>query len=176
MAKGRRYGADRLLVGTYGYGGGHVSGADLPDLGEEEVWSTAEPEEPWARPAEPEPTARRWAPREDRHVGGLSLAFEDGAPVRQPAWRRHVAASAPVSVPDWPRMLRAQANQPPAQEPETDRVHAEDEEWVPPHVYVAREHARGVAASVFEGVGRTLKGRDMSRVRDAVWSQTGFFG
>nr|CAD1840989.1 unnamed protein product [Ananas comosus var. bracteatus] len=157
MAKGRRYGADRLLVGTYGYGGGHVSGADLPDLGEEEVWSTAEPEEPWARPAEPEPTARRWAPREDRHVGGLSLAFEDGAPVRQPAWRRH-------------------ANQPPAQEPETDRVHAEDEEWVPPHVYVAREHARGVAASVFEGVGRTLKGRDMSRVRDAVWSQTGFFG
>jgi hypothetical protein len=29
---------------------------------------------------------------------------------------------------------------------------------------------------VVEGVGRTLKGRDMSRVRDAVWSQTGFYG
>ncbi|URD85758.1 hypothetical protein MUK42_27986 [Musa troglodytarum] len=33
-----------------------------------------------------------------------------------------------------------------------------------------------MATSVFEGVGRTLKGRDMSRLRDTVWSQTGFFG
>jgi len=29
---------------------------------------------------------------------------------------------------------------------------------------------------VVEGAGRTLKGRDMSRVRDAVWSRTGFDG
>nr|KYP62780.1 hypothetical protein KK1_017331 [Cajanus cajan] len=37
-------------------------------------------------------------------------------------------------------------------------------------------HQKLVANSVFEGVGRTLKGRDMSRVRDAVWNQTGFDG
>ncbi|CAI0407205.1 unnamed protein product [Linum tenue] len=50
---------------------------------------------------------------------------------------------------------------------------------VPPHEYLAREYARGRksgGASVFEGVGRTLKGRDLRRVRDAVWSQTGFDG
>jgi hypothetical protein len=40
-------------------------------------------------------------------------------------------------------------------------------------VYLARQQAR---ASVVEGAGRTLKGRDMSRVRDAVWSRTGFDG
>ncbi|CBI23248.3 unnamed protein product, partial [Vitis vinifera] len=37
-------------------------------------------------------------------------------------------------------------------------------------------HRKMAATSVLEGVGRTLKGRDMSRVRDAVWSQTGFDG
>ncbi|CAI0453018.1 unnamed protein product [Linum tenue] len=28
--------------------------------------------------------------------------------------------------------------------------------------------------SVHEGVGRTLKGRDLSRVRNAIWEKTGF--
>lgn len=48
----------------------------------------------------------------------------------------------------------------------------EDEEMVPPHVIAAR--SRTTSFSVFEGVGRTLKGRDMRRVRDAVWQKTGF--
>ncbi|KAK1326192.1 hypothetical protein QJS10_CPA01g00899 [Acorus calamus] len=55
----------------------------------------------------------------------------------------------------------------------------QDEGVVPPHEYAAREYAKSgglVATSVLEGAGRTLKGRDMSRVRDAVWSQTGFYG
>ncbi|CAA6662444.1 unnamed protein product [Spirodela intermedia] len=40
---------------------------------------------------------------------------------------------------------------------------------------VPLEEARGAASfSVHEGVGRTLKGRDLSRVRNAVWQQTGF--
>ena len=59
------------------------------------------------------------------------------------------------------------------------RYEEEEEEMVPPHEYLAREYARSrnsAANSVFEGVGRTLKGRDMRRVRDAVWSQTGFDG
>jgi hypothetical protein len=51
----------------------------------------------------------------------------------------------------------------------------DDLEMVPPHEYLARSR-KMAAKSVFEGVGRTLKGRDLSRVRDAVWSQTGFDG
>ncbi|CAN0912596.1 hypothetical protein LINGRAPRIM_LOCUS584 [Linum grandiflorum] len=55
----------------------------------------------------------------------------------------------------------------------------DSEEMVPPHEYLARAYARSrkmEGALVVEGVGRTLKGRDMRRVRDAVWSQTGFYG
>uniref|UniRef100_A0A0D9VNL6 Uncharacterized protein n=1 Tax=Leersia perrieri TaxID=77586 RepID=A0A0D9VNL6_9ORYZ len=49
----------------------------------------------------------------------------------------------------------------------------DDEEGiVPPHVMAARRHAR--SSSVLEGAGRTLKGRDLRRVRNAVLRQTGF--
>ncbi|KAL0338435.1 UNVERIFIED_CONTAM: hypothetical protein Sangu_1365600 [Sesamum angustifolium] len=43
---------------------------------------------------------------------------------------------------------------------------------IPPHEYLAR--TRVASLSVHEGVGRTLKGRDLSRVRNAIWKQTGF--
>ncbi|KAJ1424369.1 Senescence regulator S40 [Sesbania bispinosa] len=33
---------------------------------------------------------------------------------------------------------------------------------------------RVASFSVHEGVGRTLKGRDLSRVRNAIWAKTGF--
>ncbi|VFQ82536.1 unnamed protein product [Cuscuta campestris] len=47
---------------------------------------------------------------------------------------------------------------------------------VPPHEWIARKLARRQISSfsVCEGVGRTLKGRDLSRVRNAVLSKTGF--
>ncbi|XP_066393108.1 protein S40-5-like [Miscanthus floridulus] len=87
--------------------------------------------------------------------GGLSLAFEASSP---PA--RH---SAPVSVPEWPA----------ATLPDDGGCG----EWVPPHEYLQRRWCGGAtASSVLEGAGRTLKGRDITRVRDAVWSKTGFFG
>ncbi|KAG9454044.1 hypothetical protein H6P81_006948 [Aristolochia fimbriata] len=135
----------------------------------------------------------RWVERGEegeRQVGGLSLAFDEAAgkgtpriihQLRAPENKgAHVAASAPVSIPNWSKILRADSS-------ESlrdgygygygDSVEEEDEEGerMPPHEYLAREYAqsqRAAATSVFEGVGRTLKGRDMSRVRDAVWSRT----
>jgi hypothetical protein len=52
----------------------------------------------------------------------------------------------------------------------------DEDERLPPHELVAREYARSqrTTFSVCEGQGRTLKGRDLSRVRNAVWSQMGF--
>ena len=52
----------------------------------------------------------------------------------------------------------------------------EDGERVPPHEIVARKWARTpvLSCSVLEGAGRTLKGRDLRTVRNAVWRQTGF--
>ncbi|TVU01759.1 hypothetical protein EJB05_52755, partial [Eragrostis curvula] len=51
-----------------------------------------------------------------------------------------------------------------------------DAAMLPPHEMVARASAGGAAApfSMLEGAGRTLKGRDLRRVRDAVLRQTGF--
>jgi hypothetical protein len=43
---------------------------------------------------------------------------------------------------------------------------------VPPHEIVARRAA--AHSSVLEGAGRTLKGRDLRRVRNAVLRRTGF--
>ncbi|KAG8077910.1 hypothetical protein GUJ93_ZPchr0007g4715 [Zizania palustris] len=50
---------------------------------------------------------------------------------------------------------------------------------VPPHVFVAARQCsdgRTVASSVCVGHGRTLKGRDLRAVRNAVLHMTGFLG
>ncbi|KAG2318952.1 hypothetical protein Bca4012_054821 [Brassica carinata] len=63
------------------------------------------------------------------------------------------------------------------------RKYSEDEEYsedggrrmVPPHLIVGRRMERGqMAFSVCTGHGRTLKGRDLSRVRNSVLRLTGF--
>ncbi|XVF33981.1 hypothetical protein REPUB_Repub18cG0017700 [Reevesia pubescens] len=55
----------------------------------------------------------------------------------------------------------------------------EDDEYnskVPPHEILARRLARSQISSfsIFEGVGRKLKGRDLRKVRNAVLTKTGF--
>ncbi|GKC48772.1 senescence regulator, partial [Tanacetum coccineum] len=48
----------------------------------------------------------------------------------------------------------------------------EDAEIIPPHVIVGRR--REMACSVPSGNGRTLKGRDLSHVRNSILRMTGF--
>ncbi|XP_038977480.1 uncharacterized protein LOC120108026 [Phoenix dactylifera] len=84
--------------------------------------------------------------------------------------------SAPVNVPAWPSWRRGRKVEA-VEEGEEDREleeeeEEEEEEMVPPHVIVARSHE--MTFSVFEGVGRTLKGRDLRQVRNAVLQKTGF--
>ncbi|PIN16544.1 hypothetical protein CDL12_10801 [Handroanthus impetiginosus] len=80
--------------------------------------------------------------------------------------------SAPVNFPVWPKEFRDKyKNDNRFDEVEDDDEGIGEEEMVPPHVIVARSH---VTFSVFEGAGRTLKGRDLRRVRNAVFQKTGF--
>ncbi|XP_047970146.1 uncharacterized protein LOC125213567 [Salvia hispanica] len=86
--------------------------------------------------------------------------------------------SAPMNVPQWPKELRRRCVNTDfdgIDEAEDndggDDEEEQEEEIVPPHVIVARSH---VTFSVFEGAGRTLKGRDLRRVRNAVFQKTGF--
>ncbi|KAK1290558.1 hypothetical protein QJS10_CPB18g02113 [Acorus calamus] len=78
------------------------------------------------------------------------------------------SASLPVSIPHWSRRNNS--------DEEDEEEDEEDEEMVPPHEYLARQFARNgiVSFSVHEGIGRTLKGRDLRRVRNAIWQKTGF--
>ncbi|THU73601.1 hypothetical protein C4D60_Mb04t24570 [Musa balbisiana] len=80
--------------------------------------------------------------------------------------------SAPVNVPVWPRWRNERKDDVLDGLEEEEGREDEEEEMVPPHVIVARSHV--MTFSVFEGVGRTLKGRDLRRVRNAVLQKTGF--
>lgn len=202
MAKGRKLTSSQSerFLGTYAYAHTQTSAAAVEpsELREEDIWSTADdPPGEWEPYATAESNGgvvvRSQHPiRRDshRHVGGLSMVFEDpasnataAAPARivhqfraqqegLPSPRgRQVASSAPVNVPDWSKILRVDSVES-LHDAEDDE---EESEMVPPHEYLALSR-KAAAKSVFEGVGRTLKGRDLSRVRDAVWSQTGFYG
>jgi Senescence regulator len=60
---------------------------------------------------------------------------------------------------------------------EEEEDKSDEEEMLPPHEIVARAHAKEsplTTFSVLEGAGRTLKGRDLRQVRNAVWRKTGF--
>ncbi|KAK9153465.1 hypothetical protein Sjap_000945 [Stephania japonica] len=81
---------------------------------------------------------------------------------------RGAATSLPVNIPDWSRM--------PRRDDDDDGESGAGGSMIPPHEFLARQFARtGIASfSVHEGIGRTLKGRDLSRVRDVILKKTGF--
>ncbi|KAK1297629.1 hypothetical protein QJS10_CPB15g00877 [Acorus calamus] len=74
--------------------------------------------------------------------------------------------SAPVNMPVWPKGMNGRFYR------ANGGGEEEEEEMLPPHEIVAR--SQRTTFSVFEGVGRTLKGRDLRRVRNAVFQKTGF--
>jgi Senescence regulator len=86
-------------------------------------------------------------------------------------------ASLPVNIPDWSKILGNEYTNSVGSrdwEVDDDDVAGELEagSWIPPHEMVCRN--RAMSFSVHEGVGRTLKGRDLSRLRNAIWEKTGF--
>ncbi|CAN6314305.1 unnamed protein product [Urochloa humidicola] len=155
------------------------SGPDAPpfELDERDVvWPAGGAQDGWAAlpPPEPQQPARRRAHTVPQSFGLSSLLAEGGEPQRAgvavPVRAVAPRQSAPVRVPVWPGKAaarRAEDGRRAAAE-ESD----EEEEMVPPHVVAARRHAR--SSSVLEGAGRTLKGRDLRRVRNAVLRHTGF--
>ncbi|GLJ18181.1 hypothetical protein SUGI_0321360 [Cryptomeria japonica] len=71
--------------------------------------------------------------------------------------------STPVNVPHWPQSKISE-----------DFLDEDDEMIVrPPHELVALSNNNSRSFSVVEGYGRTLKGRDLTRLRDAVFRRTG---
>ncbi|CAK9323179.1 unnamed protein product [Citrullus colocynthis] len=86
-------------------------------------------------------------------------------------------SSLPVNIPDWSKILQNDQNNHGRREvAEEDFDDSDDDDddiqRAPPHEYLARR--RGDSFSVHEGIGRTLKGRDLRMVRNAIWEKTGF--
>ncbi|XP_010439392.1 PREDICTED: uncharacterized protein LOC104722843 [Camelina sativa] len=83
---------------------------------------------------------------------------------------------APMNIPDWPKVYGYPKKN------TNSHLHSwateDDDEgsMVPPHELVARRLARTQISSfsMCEGIGRTLKGRDLSKTRNPVLTRTGF--
>ncbi|CAN6457545.1 unnamed protein product [Victoria cruziana] len=109
---------------------------------------------------------------------------------------RIVQQSAPVNIPDWSKVYKKSLKSPWVADDDDDEdgsgascyahgfedgfdnddIEEGDEERLPPHEFIARKLARNhiTPSSVYEGAGRTLKGRDLKKVRNAVLTSTGF--
>ncbi|CAH8386066.1 unnamed protein product [Eruca vesicaria subsp. sativa] len=85
------------------------------------------------------------------------------------------ASSLPVNVPDWCKILGDETlrKQVSNEEADGDDVAAcgGEARRVPPHELLASR--RNASFSVHEGAGRTLKGRDLSRVRNTIFKIRG---
>ncbi|KAG1367791.1 hypothetical protein COCNU_14G002590 [Cocos nucifera] len=103
-----------------------------------------------------------WPDNQDRPMGG-SNGYT--SPKRTREGGERAASAAPVKI---PRARRWRAGESLGDE-------EGGTELIPPHVLVSRSRTVGkVAFSVCSGQGRTLKGRDLSHVRDSVLRMTGF--
>lgn len=140
------------------------------ELEESDVWSSARSASPeFRKPATGSriSSSRKAAAMADRGGGGGGVGS--------------TAASMPVNVPDWSKILKDEYRENRRRGSDDDDFDYDDfedsgENRIPPHEFLARQLARTRIASfsVHEGVGRTLKGRDLSRVRNAIWEKTGF--
>ncbi|XP_075498846.1 protein S40-4-like [Primulina tabacum] len=143
----------------------YLRGGDQFEFDEAEVWHATEiinslPETKkvgFANPRQLRKPSRKIANVDDRESGAKSL---------------------PVNIPDWSKILRGEYRERAGEsvggygDSEEDDDDDDKNCRFPPHEYLAR--TRVASFSVHEGVGRTLKGRDLRRVRNAIWKQTGF--
>ncbi|KAI5447595.1 uncharacterized protein LOC127080128 [Lathyrus oleraceus] len=87
-----------------------------------------------------------------------------GDEIDQAEKKKTVVSSKPMRIPE--ETFRRWGND--------DYEFGDEEEMVPPHVIMARRLAGKMKFSMCFGNGRTLKGRDLSRVRNSILRMTGF--
>ncbi|KAG6417909.1 hypothetical protein SASPL_120106 [Salvia splendens] len=125
------------------------------ELDESDVWSAA---------------ARSQSP-EVRKASDSRISRKSSAATGCGNGRGGGPSSLPVNVPDWSKILKDEYME--TRRKDSDEDYEEDDgDRIPPHEFLAR--TRISSFSVHEGIGRTLKGRDLSRVRNAIWQKTGF--
>lgn len=173
-----------FLNKSWGVGGREMKDRDFD---EEDVWSVANDDSgkettrackescgssssssAWRLPAAP-----RKIPRANNNANPLPAASD--APLVKGS------SSAPMDIPDWSKIYgksckKGSTADDGASNKGGDDDDDDDDDMVPPHEWIARKLARSQISSfsVCEGIGRTLKGRDLSKVRNAILTKTGF--
>ncbi|KAK1422594.1 hypothetical protein QVD17_17879 [Tagetes erecta] len=104
-----------------------------------------------------------------------SSCCHDGArmiPRCNESHQQQLQSSAPMGIPDWSKIYK-EKSQSQSNEDEDEDDEDDGGKIVPPHEYIARR-SHITPSSMCEGVGRTLKGRDLSKLRNAILTKTGF--
>ncbi|KAG1347391.1 nuclear polyadenylated RNA-binding protein 3 [Cocos nucifera] len=160
------------------------------DFEEEEVWAAvreAKDESPKTRRTKDFtgsstsrllPTPSKMIPRSNANPESSGGAFRQSAPVAIPDWSKiykHEGSSQGHGY----RFYGDDAGHNSGKNTvanDDDDEDDDDDDKVPPHEWLAKKMARSQIScfSVCEGAGRTLKGRDLSKVRNAVLTRTGF--
>ncbi|EOA18791.1 hypothetical protein CARUB_v10007405mg [Capsella rubella] len=144
---------------------------------EEEVWSVLREKEPSG------PEMRMSKTKSNNNLFSASSSSSSSSARYIPKGNELVTggggakqSSAPMNIPDWSKVYGY------PKKSTSSHLHPwatdEDDEgsMVPPHELVAKRLARTQISSfsMCEGIGRTLKGRDLSKTRNAVLTRTGF--
>ncbi|KAF5728407.1 transcription initiation factor TFIID subunit 11 [Tripterygium wilfordii] len=141
-------------------------------------------------------SAARMIPKATINTSTSSSSSTSAASSNQTIEAKPFQQSAPVTIPNWPKNYLQRSKD---LTPKNDNGHGHDDDDVedfdggddddddvdveeeeipkmPPHELIARRLARTHISSfsVLEGVGRKLKGRDLSEVRNAILAKTGF--
>ncbi|KAF3792654.1 hypothetical protein EJ110_NYTH11261 [Nymphaea thermarum] len=167
------------------------------DFDEDEVWSVIGHREKWEGGCRSKKSGDATTPKRAAY-GASRMIPRSGGTANSPE-ARTFQQSAPVNIPDWSKVYknavitswdfgcdddgggggghgfeddghyRGSLN-------DGSDDDDEDDDRVPPHELIAKKLARShiTTSSVYEGAGRTLKGRDLSKVRNAVLTSTGF--
>lgn len=119
-----------------------------------------------------QPTAARTIPRANKNHNPNSHEskfIQSSAPVNIPDWSKIYGTGSKINGHDFATSSREIGD-------DEDDEEEDDGDITPPHEWIARKLAGSQISSfsVCEGIGRTLKGRDLSRVRNAVLTKTGF--
>ncbi|KAK6154431.1 hypothetical protein DH2020_008679 [Rehmannia glutinosa] len=166
---------ENIYGGLYTHGPSIWTSNQNEEFQEEDIWESCfqETKKPDSRArnsfkepsfiSKPGPTGTRMIPKSSKN-----RVSQDSKIVQH---------SAPVNVPDWSKVYgttprNVNSNYSWLDDGEENGDGIEDGIIIPPHELIARKQM--FSFSVCEGAGRTLKGRDLSRVRNAVLTKTGF--
>ncbi|XP_057764895.1 protein S40-7-like [Salvia miltiorrhiza] len=146
------------MAGFHGGGGGMAA----EDYEEEEVWAMLKAKDQGSNSI-------------SKITRNLSTSSSTSRAIPRSASSSGGASSAPLTIPDWSKILKKKPKKNMWDDGD-DGDGDGDDEMLPPHEYLARRLASTQIASfsMCEGVGRTLKGRDLSNLRNAILTKTGF--